>query len=59
LSRLPWSDGRGWRPDTYKELVFTLLAVMGVGLVLVFTGVDAQIEYALTQPGSYFGLSTV
>jgi len=55
---LPWSDGKGWRPDTYSELGFTLLAVLGVGLVLVFTGLDAQIEYALTQPGSYFGLST-
>lgn len=59
MTRLPWSDGRGWRPDTYKELGFTLLAVMGVGIALVFTGVDAQVEYALTHPGSYFGLSTV
>jgi len=58
LTGLPWSDGRGWRPDTYGELGFTLLAVMGVALALVFTGVDAQVEYALTQPSSYFGLST-
>lgn len=56
---LSWSDGKGWRPDTVPELAFVVFAVLGVGLTLVFTGADAQIEYALTQPGSYFGLSTV
>jgi len=57
LTRLPWSDGKGWRPDTYRELAFTLLAVMGVGLALIFTGVDAQIEYAATSASTYFSLS--
>lgn len=55
---LPFSDGRGWRPDTYSELAFVVFAVLGVGLTLVFTGLDAQIEYAATATSTYFSFTS-
>jgi len=53
----PLADGRGVMPDSWRELLGYAVVVVFLGGVLVFTGVDAQIEYAVTDPGTYFGLS--
>lgn len=51
---LPWRDGKDWRPDTVPELGFILFALIGFGSLLVFTGIDADIEYVAAAPGDYF-----
>jgi len=50
----PWPDGN----DAWLEWLFVLSVALGVGGVLVFTGLDAQVEYAVTQTGDYFDLSS-
>lgn len=55
----PLADGKGVMPDSWREAFGYVIVIVFWGGLLVFTGVDAQIEYALTSPGSYFGLSVV
>lgn len=51
----PLPDGR----DKFLEWGFVVFTAFLFGAVMVFTGLDAQVEYALTEPGSFTGLSTV
>lgn len=52
---LPWSDGGGFMPDTKAELLADVIVVAAiVFLFSFFTGLDAQVAYAVSSPGSYF-----
>lgn len=54
------SDGYGPFPDgddKALEWLFVSVVAVGVGAGLVFTGLDAHVEYVLTNPAGYAGLS--
>lgn len=55
--KLPWRDSGGPLPDTGSELLFDLVLLSSLGLLLVFTGVDAQIQYAVEDTKTYFSLN--
>ena len=56
---LPWRDGGGFLPDTRAELAadIVIIAVV-VFLFSFFTGLDAQVAYAVGSPSQYFLSST-
>lgn len=54
----PLKDGKGPLPDSMLELVADIGLILFVGLAFsYFTGLDAQVSYALESPSSYFSVS--
>lgn len=56
--KLPWRDGGGALPDTGRELFFDLVMLFSLSLLFVFTGLDAQVESAVEDTGTYFSFSS-
>lgn len=54
--KLPWRDSSGPLPDTGMELFLDVVMLFVVGSLLVFTGLDSQVEYAVSDADAYFSL---
>lgn len=59
MNGFPLRDGKGPMPDSWTEALVWTSVVVGVSMVLVFTGVDDQLQFAVSSPVEYAGLSTV
>lgn len=57
MKGFPVSDGSGPAPDSWIEAVTWIGLVVLVAGVLVFSGVDDQIQFAVSSPSEYAGLS--
>jgi len=54
MTGFPVRDGSGPAPDSWTEAVTWVGALLGITALLVFTGLDAQIQYMVSEPGLYF-----
>jgi hypothetical protein len=55
---LPFADGKGILPDSRLELAGDIMIIVFVvGAFTIFSGLDAQINYVVESPTSYFSVA--